>query len=31
MKNEIVLFENQNITLEVNMKDKTVLQFLISI
>ncbi len=24
MKNEIVLFENQNVTLEVNMKDETV-------
>ena len=24
MKNEIVLFENQNIKLEVNMKDETV-------
>ena len=24
MKNEIILFENQNVTLEVNMKDETV-------
>ena len=24
MKNEIVLFENQNVKLEVNMKDETV-------
>lgn len=24
MKNEIILFENQNIKLEVNMKDETV-------
>ena len=24
MKNEIILFENQNVKLEVNMKDETV-------
>ncbi len=24
MKNEIIIFENQNIKLEVNMKDETV-------
>ena len=31
IKNEIVLFENQDVKLEVNMKDETILKLLESI